>query len=156
METASSSTPRAERGALYDATEEQMFALIAVVSRSKRAVASQLEHLMTPAALPVLGIIMRTKRITQSEICERLLMDKAALSRMVAKLEELGLVVRETDEQDRRVSHLLPTDLAVERWCQWLQEWRTDLRSRLAGWDDADLETLISLLGRLNSDMQVP
>ncbi|GAA1408656.1 hypothetical protein AUR04nite_34660 [Glutamicibacter uratoxydans] len=155
METAERTTPIPERSALYDATEEQMFALIQIVARSKREVASQLEHLMTPAALPVLGIIMRTKRITQSEICDKLLMDKAALSRMVTKLEELGLVTREVDEQDRRVSHLLPTELSVQRWKEWLQDWRRDLRDRLEGWNDEDLSALISLLGRLNEDMQV-
>lgn len=140
---------------LYEATEEQLFSLISIVARSKREVATQLEHLMTPAALPVLGIIIRTKRVTQSEICEKLLIDKAALSRMVAKLEELGLVTREADQEDRRVWHLLPTELANERWQKWLQDWRENLREKLEGWSDEDLTLLINLLGRLSEDLQV-
>lgn len=143
-----------DRVDLYESTEQQLLDFIAVISRTKREVAACMDHQMTPAALPVLGIIMRDRRISQSEICERLLIDKAALSRMVAKLEELGLVTREVDPEDRRVSQLLPTDLAVTRWREWLHSWRLKLRGTMGNWADDDLQSLSTLLGRLTADIQ--
>ncbi|MER8025048.1 MarR family winged helix-turn-helix transcriptional regulator [Glutamicibacter protophormiae] len=158
METASNgaATRGTERAELYEAAEQQLLDFVAVISRTKREVAARMEHRLTPAALPVLGLIMRSKRISQSEICDRLLIDKAALSRMVAKLEELGLVTREVDPEDRRVSQLLPTDLAVTRWREWLHSWRMDLRARMEQWSDEDLGALTSLIGRLNLDIACP
>ena len=158
MDTVSGSVARtgAERAELYEAAEQQLLDFAAVISRTKREVAARMEHRLTPAALPVLGLIMRSKRISQSEICDRLLIDKAALSRMVAKLEELGLVTREVDPDDRRVSQLLPTELAVTRWREWLHNWRLDLRARMVQWSDDDLGALTTLIGRLNLDIDRP
>lgn len=149
--TASAETRRSE---LFEATEQELFALISLTARSRREVASRLDERLTPVAVPVLGVVLKTKRITQSEICDHLLMDKATLSRVVTKLEELGLVARQVDEHDRRVSHLLPTQLATERWKAWITTWREDLRGRINGWNDEDLMTLVTLLGRLNSDIR--
>ena len=97
---------------------------------------------------------MRNGRITQSEICEKLLVDKATLSRMISKLEQLDLVVREVNAEDRRASDLLPTDYAKERWHSGFEEWRKELRSRMSNWADDDLDTLVELLGRLNLEIQ--
>jgi len=146
--------PVAERPDLYASAEQELFSLIALTARAKRELATGLDSRLTPGHLPVLGMILRSQRITQSEICERLLVDKASLSRMITKLEQLELVKREVDPEDRRVSHLLPTDLAGERWHETFQGWRTDLRSRMTDWDDEDLSKLIDLLGRLNLEIQ--
>lgn len=142
------------RAELYTATEQQLFSLIAITARSKRALASGLDHRLPPSALPVLGLVLRTQRITQSEICEKLLIDKATLSRLVSKIEEIGLIVREVDQDDRRVSHLLPTELAIHRWREWMGNWRKDLRGRMNEWSDEDLSTLVGLLERLGTDIQ--
>ena len=142
----------AERAELYEAAEQQLLDFIAVIARTKREVAARMEHRLTTAALPVLGLVVRSKGISQSEICDRLLIDKAALSRMVTKLEELGLVTREVDPDDRRVSQLLPTELAVTRRREWLHNWRLDLRDRMEQWSDDDLGALTTLIGRLNLD----
>ena len=147
-------TDSTERSDLFEATEQELFALLSITAKSKRAFAARINEKLTPAAVPVLGAVIHSKRITQSEICEKLLVDKAALSRMVAKLEEYGFVEREVDEHDRRVFHLIPTELAVERWHAWIATWRRDLRSRITGWSDEDLSTLLNLLGRLNEDIR--
>lgn len=146
--------PAAERPDLYASAEQELFSLIALTVRAKRELATRLDSRLTPGHLPVLGMILRSQRITQSEICERLLVDKASLSRMVTKLEQLELVKREVDPEDRRVSHLLPTDRAEERWHETFQGWRTDLRSRITDWDDEDLSKLVDLMSRLNLEIQ--
>ncbi|MFJ2619901.1 MarR family winged helix-turn-helix transcriptional regulator [Glutamicibacter sp. NPDC087344] len=147
-------TTSSDRIDLYESAEQQLLEFVSVISRTKREVATRMEHRLTPGAIPVLGIILKSKGISQSEICDMLLIDKAVLSRMVAKLEELGLVTREVDPEDRRVSQLLPTDLAVTRWREWLSSWRSNLRSSMSSWAEDDLAALTGLLGRLTSDLQ--
>ncbi|MGO4297543.1 MULTISPECIES: MarR family winged helix-turn-helix transcriptional regulator [Glutamicibacter] len=144
----------AERPDLYASAERELFSLIALAARAKRELATRLDSRLTPGYLPVLGLVLRSRRITQSEICERLLLDKAALSRMITKLEQLDLVKREVDVDDRRVFHLIPTDFALERWHVCFQGWREELRSRMTNWDDEDLSALIDLLNRLNLEIE--
>jgi len=81
-----------DRADRYSLAEQELFSLIAVTARFKRELAHRLNGQLTPGYLPVLGLILRTGRITQSEICEKLLVDKATLSRMVSKLEQLDFV----------------------------------------------------------------
>ncbi|MFJ5108508.1 MULTISPECIES: MarR family winged helix-turn-helix transcriptional regulator [unclassified Glutamicibacter] len=146
--------PATQRPDLYASAEQELFSLIALTTRAKRELATRLDSRLTPGYLPVLGMILRSQRITQSEICEHLLVDKAALSRMITKLEQLALVKREVDPEDRRVFHILPTELAVERWHECFQGWRTELRSRMTNWDNEDLSALIDLLSRLNLEIK--
>ncbi|KSU65607.1 MULTISPECIES: MarR family winged helix-turn-helix transcriptional regulator [Micrococcaceae] len=138
----------------YSLAEQELFSLMAVTGRFKREMAHRLNGQLTPAYLPVLGLILRNGRITQSEICEKLLTDKATLSRMTAKLEKLDLVVREVNAEDRRAFDLLPTEHAKQRWHSGFEEWRGELRARMTNWDDHDLDTLVELLGRLNLEIQ--
>lgn len=138
----------------YSLAEQELFSLMAVTGRFKREMAHRLNSQLTPAYLPVLGLILRNGRITQSEICEKLLTDKATLSRMTTKLEKLDLVVREVNAEDRRAFDLLPTEHAKQRWHSSFEEWRGELRARMTNWDDHDLDTLVELLGRLNLEIQ--
>lgn len=154
MTSKAAQAPAAERQDLYASAEQELFSLIALTARAKRELAARLGNQLTPGYLPVLGTILRSQRITQSEICERLLVDKATLSRMVAKLEQLELVEREVDTEDRRVFHLMPTELAVQRWHECFHGWRTELRSRMSNWNDEDMSTLIDLLSRLNLEIE--
>lgn len=144
-----------ERTDRYSKAEQELFSLIALTSRFKRELAVRLHGQLTPGYLPILGLILRTGRITQSEICERLLIDKATLSRMVSKLEQLDLIVREVNAEDRRAFDLLPTEHAESRWHSGFEQWRGELRSRMSNWEDQDLDTLVNLLGRLNSEIQM-
>ncbi|PRA03085.1 hypothetical protein CQ019_11525 [Arthrobacter sp. MYb229] len=154
MDTLDEAQPETRRGVLFDAAEQELFTLISVTAKSRRTLAARLDERLPPAAVPVLGMILKCQSITQSEICEHLMTDKATLSRLVTRLEELGLVSRQVDEADRRVSNLLPTELAKERWRGWLQSWREGLRERITQWSDDDLDHLVGLLGRLNTDLR--
>ncbi|WP_159613540.1 MarR family winged helix-turn-helix transcriptional regulator [Glutamicibacter sp. JC586] len=143
-----------ERADRYSMAEQELFSLLAVTSRFKRELAVRLDGQLTPGYLPVLGLILRHGRITQSEICDRILIDKATLSRMISKLGQLNLIVREVNTEDRRAFDLLPTELARERWHSGFEQWRGELRSRMTNWEDQDLDTLVHLLGRLNLEIQ--
>jgi DNA-binding MarR family transcriptional regulator len=57
-----------------------------------------------------------------------------SVSTLVNQLADLGMLVRETDPDDRRAIRLFPTDVAVQR----LTEWR-EARAELVGRGIADL-----------------
>lgn len=154
METVDEIQPLTSRSQLFDAAEQELFTLISVTSKSRRTMAAKLDERLPPAALPVLGMILKSDYITQSEICDHLMTDKATLSRLVTRLEDLELVRREIDETDRRMFNLVPTELAKERWHGWLHSWREELRERINQWSDADLTQLTGLLERLNTNLR--
>ncbi|WP_418908248.1 MarR family winged helix-turn-helix transcriptional regulator [Glutamicibacter endophyticus] len=143
------------RSDLLDATEQELFALISITAKSRKHLAAALDERLPPSALPVLGMVMHASKISQSEICEHLMTDKASLSRLVARLEETEMIAREIDENDRRVVHLIPTDFARERWQDLSNQWRAKLRERISHWSDEDLDRLVHLMVRLNTDLRL-
>ena len=56
--------PVAERPDLYASAEQELFSLIALTARAKRELATRLDSRLTPGYLPVLGMILRSQRIT--------------------------------------------------------------------------------------------
>lgn len=62
--------------------------------------------------LPALMRICKTPGITQEQISLETGMDKGTTARSVQRLEEAGLVRRETDKADRRLNHIFPSPRA--------------------------------------------
>ncbi|WP_426565737.1 MarR family winged helix-turn-helix transcriptional regulator [Angustibacter sp. McL0619] len=77
-------------------------------------------------------------------------LDKAAVSRQVGQLEQLGLIARRPHPDDRRAQLLTATPGGEARCRADIDRRSARLRELLAGWTAADLDSLASLLGRLN------
>jgi DNA-binding MarR family transcriptional regulator len=79
--------------------------------------------------------------------------DHTTVSRQVARLEELGLVVRQTGKRDRRIREAVVTDkgrLMTDR----IDKTREQIgREILADWEDEDLRQLVILTRRLADAM---
>jgi len=79
--------------------------------------------------------------------------DHTTVSRQVARLEELGLVVRQTGKRDRRIREAVITDkgrMVTDR----IDQTREHIgREILADWEDEDLGQLVVLLRRLADAM---
>lgn len=98
----------------------------------------------------VLQVILRKGPITATELGQMLDMDKAVVSRQVAKLRELELVDATPSEEDRRV-FLLAASARAHALLEELQHRNAwEYGQRFAGWDDAELESLRSALHRFN------
>jgi DNA-binding MarR family transcriptional regulator len=80
-------------------------------------------------------------------------MDKAAVSRQVRHLIDLGLVERSPDPRDGRASVLAATSDARARVATVSQARTERLDSRLASWSRDDLSELVGLLTRYNETM---
>ncbi|MCD8286986.1 MAG: MarR family transcriptional regulator [Clostridia bacterium] len=72
--------------------------------------------------------------ITQDGIAKEIFVNKSNVSRQVAALEEAGLFRREADSEDSRVSHIYPTEKAMEL--------REEIRTANARWREIITEGL--------------
>lgn len=108
--------------------------------------------------LIMLQVITRKGPLTATGIAQMLDMDKAVVSRQVAKLRELGLVEAEPAAEDRRVVLLTASSHAHELLDGIRVKWADAYHERFVGWSAAELDHLRSGLHRFNAsaDLQLP
>lgn len=100
------------------------------------------------ALFPPLVVIQRRGPIGVGELADRVGRDYTTVSRQVAKLESLGLVVRREGKADRRVTETVVTDKG-QAMSDALDAARERLaRIALADWSEHDLRELARLLRR--------
>jgi DNA-binding MarR family transcriptional regulator len=105
------------------------------------------------ALFPLLVLIQRRGPLGVGDLADRVGRDYTTVSRQVAKLETLGLVLRRPGKTDRRVTEAVVTakgqamsamlDAARERLAQ----------NALAGWSREDLAELARLLRRFADNL---
>ena len=104
----------------------------------------------------VLQLVLRKGPVTATGISQMLDMDKAMVSRQVAKLRELGLVDAEPAAEDRRVM-LLTASAEARRLLDGIRErWAEAYHERFGGWSVEDLELLRDVLHRFNASAEGP
>ncbi len=79
--------------------------------------------------------------------------DPSTVSRQVATLVEAGLVERRADPHDGRASLLAATDLGAARHRTIHERRDRAFAGLVADWPEADVQTLVTLLGRLNTSV---
>jgi DNA-binding MarR family transcriptional regulator len=105
------------------------------------------------ALFPLLVVIERRGPIGVGELADRAGRDYTTVSRQVAKLESLGLVVRRTSPADRRVNEAVVTDKG-RAMTDAIDAARERLAaSILAAWSEQDLDDLTRLLRRFADDL---
>lgn len=139
---------------MFDALNQQLLQLQIANAHAKREFATMLQEDLPPAAVPVLALALQHDQISQSEIAERLMVDKASLSRLVTRLEAAGFLTRTLDSEDRRVTRISATELAASRWESVMQSHQTQWKARMQDWPMEDIDQLISLLSRLNIEFR--
>lgn len=77
--------------------------------------------------------------------------DKGALSRQLKLLEDLQLITRQTDAEDRRCHRLSLTADGQRQLAEARAARHRLIRRELSRWASADVETFGDLLGRFNS-----
>ncbi|KAA1419935.1 MarR family transcriptional regulator [Mumia zhuanghuii] len=94
--------------------------------------------------------------IRGSDLAETISVHKSTVSRSVAQLERLGLVERDPDPTDGRARLISLTAIARERLSEVRAMRRAKLAQAVEDWTVEDLDTLASLLGRLNAGLERP
>ena len=90
---------------------------------------------------------------TAAESCRQLGCDTGAMTRMMDRLEEKGLVRRERSSEDRRVVHVLPTDAGVDLTRQAVPAVVDTLNELLAGFSPEEVELLKGFLRRMQANL---
>lgn len=124
--------------------------LRAVIGKlSKRLSASSRGAGLTQTQLSALGVIARSGPIRMSELAEIENVNPTMLSRVVAHLDEAGLVRRRTDSEDRRAA-LVEVTAAGRRTHDRLRAERGRvLASGLASLSASDRERIVAALPAL-------
>jgi DNA-binding MarR family transcriptional regulator len=85
-----------------------------------------------------------------SALAEAACVDPSTVSRQVAQLVKAGLVTRQSDPEDGRASLLVATERGHAVYAEKQVHRNRLFAHLLAGWSEADVVTLTSLLTRLN------
>lgn len=88
-------------------------------------------------------------RMTMSDLTMRLGVTRGALTGMVDRLEEAGLVSRQPDEQDRRVVHLALTPRGLVLMQAFSEDWHDAVEDWLAPLDEKSRASLRKSLSML-------
>jgi DNA-binding MarR family transcriptional regulator len=105
------------------------------------------------AAFSLLFTLVRCGPKRQGELAEQALLDPSTVSRHVAQLARAGYVQRRPDPQDGRAVQLVATDEGTALAREIGRRRQSMIAKALSGWAPEDLEHLVTLLARLNDDL---
>jgi DNA-binding MarR family transcriptional regulator len=113
-----------------------------------------LDHRVDRAAYLTLARLDDHGTARMSDLAAVLCLDLSTVSRQVRALEELGLVGRTPDPDDRRAYLLEPTAAGQALVGDVKATFSRLVDLALADWSESDRATLTSLLGRLATDLR--
>src|SRR6476660_4586340 len=137
--------------AALDAVENQL----SLLWRRGRSISHQLSRQvhpdMEPAAYGLLTVIRKEGPIRLTELASCIGVGKPSVSRQIAFLESIGLVVKEADPLDGRAQTIRLTPHGEEKMHQVQDARRQVFRERLGEWPVEDLEALAMYMAKLNA-----
>ncbi len=106
---------------------------------------------LSPSQWSALAMVEEKQSLRIGDLAEREGVSAPTATRLVASLEEAGLLARTTDPSDRRTAYVALTDAGREK-IEWARGVRTaSLVQRLSDMPDADARRLLELLPLLES-----
>lgn len=120
--------------------------LISHVRRFYAQVADAVSPGMLPGTYKLFSAIARLGPVTLSTIADRLLADMGMLSRQVSHLEDLGLVERTPDPDDRRSRLISITAEGARRLHAARRPYEQQLAASVAHWPVETIDRLADLL----------
>ncbi|GAB7191431.1 MarR family transcriptional regulator [Kineococcus sp. NUM-3379] len=128
---------------------------LAVLLRRSRAIsrdmARQVHPDLEPEAYSLLVRLDDVGSARPSDLAGYFGIGKPTLSRQVQLLEQLGLLTRRDDPSDRRAVVLTLSENGRTLVHRAREARRSQLRTLIADWDEADVEQFATLLHRLTS-----
>ena len=115
--------------------ESQLLLLFRATKQRLQAIAER--QSLTFPQLIALFRLYRDGTMTMSDLSAQLGVTRGALTGLVDRLEENGLVARRPDHSDRRVIHLALTAEGRQAMADFERDWRQDVQNWLAPLDDA-------------------
>lgn len=133
-------------------------AQLRVLSRRARRVAAERACALDPqigeVGYAVADQLYRLGEQRQRDLVASLAIEKAAVSRAITQLVDLGLATREVDPADGRGHVVALTDVARDRLGALLQERRSWFVEKMTGWSTDDLDAFVRMLERYNTSIE--
>ncbi|MXS74287.1 MarR family transcriptional regulator [Microbacterium sp. CSI-V] len=139
----------AERHAAVQALESSFSELMTTFRRYVAEAAERVSPGMLPATFKTLSVVSRFGPMTLSALAERLAADKGFLSRSISELEEMGLVTRTPDPNDRRSRLIAVTELGHDRLRDARAPHESRLYEALTDWSVDEIGNLSTMLHAL-------
>gem|GEM_PF-77259 len=108
------------------------------------------------ALFPLLVLVERLGPVALGELADRVGRDHTTISRQAAKLESLGLILRQPGRGDRRVREAVITPAGKEMTDRIDAARERIMRRTLADWPPDEVETLVRLVRRYADAMMEP
>lgn len=130
---------------------------VALMFRRGRARAAEMSRLVHPrlegVAYSMLAHIDEAGQVRMTDVGAHFGVGKATVSRQIRTLEDLGLVTRESDPLDGRVSLLSLTEEGARRYRRAHGARLVAFREMLGTWDPSDVTQFAVLLARFNEQV---
>jgi DNA-binding MarR family transcriptional regulator len=136
--------------------EREVLALLTRVRRTSAEHARLVHPELQTTGYAVLLHLIENEPTRAADIVEALGIDKGAVSRQVAQLEQLGLLARTCDPEDRRAQTLVLSDDGRARLAVLREQRRSDFGRRLSTWSAADLAIFAERLSQYNASLDGP
>jgi DNA-binding MarR family transcriptional regulator len=140
-------------GSLVAALSHELGRHARLLHAMKNSMAALVPEGLDVASFPLLLALVRCGPRRQGELAEESFLDPSTVSRHVAQLARAGYVERRPHPQDGRAVQLVATE-AGERVARELSSRRQAMvAGALASWNPEDVRTLVTLMARLNDDL---
>jgi len=110
---------------------------------------------LTSAQYIVVVLLARGKVNTLAQLCEHMVYDRGAMSRLLSRLEEKGLVAKQQSAADRRSTLLCLTEKGQQLYPEILPIVNNIYRTALSDFSDDEKAQLASLLFRAIHNLQL-
>lgn len=121
------------------------------VTRLSRRLRQQADVGITPTQLSALASVERLEPVTLGELASLEQVQPPSMTRVVAVLEEAGLVVRQVDARDRRVARVTTTAEGRRALLRSRTRKNAFLARRIKNLPAGDRDTLVLAIGLLES-----
>lgn len=143
------------RDSALDALDVEVGAIIRRAKRRIRAMAAAVHPDLGAGNFLALGFIHDFGPLRAMDLVEKFGVDKAAVSRQIQHMVDLGLVRRDADPDDRRAHLLAATPEGSARLSQVRRDRRRELDRSLADWDEDRLAGLVAALQDYNASVEM-
>jgi DNA-binding MarR family transcriptional regulator len=134
----------------HDTVEHEMAVLFRRARSFSRELAREVHPGLEPAAYALLLRVEELGSVRLTDLASFYGVGKPTVSRQLALMQELGLVQRVEDANDRRSAKLSLTEDGVARLAHARKARRKRFKALFEDWDAADIARFGELLGRFN------
>ncbi len=142
-----------QRAEVLDALDAEVVRIVHRAKRRIRDMAAAVHPDLDPGGYLMLGRVHDHGPVRASSLAEAFDADKAAVSRQIQHLVELGLLTRVDDPNDGRAHLLSTTSEGADRILAVRRARRAELDQTLGDWQGHELEELVAQLSHYNDSM---